>query len=121
MPPLGDDATMIPFSASVHELPADGPAVVRCQGELDGDAAAGFTATLDGLSAAEVTIDLRDVAFMDSEGARCLVRAQKDLTAAGRTLEIVVRYPSSVASLLRVAALDRVLPVRYDPPLPLAT
>lgn len=110
---------MAPFSATVHELPAGGPVVVRCHGELDGEAAPGFDVTLDGLTgAAEVTIDLREVAFMDSEGARCLVRAQKAMAAAERPLEIVVRYPSSVASLLRVAALDRVLPVRYDPPMP---
>lgn len=112
---------MAPFSATVHELPAGGPVVVRAHGELDGEAAPGFDVTLRGAfagGAGEVTIDLREVPFMDSEGARSLVRAQKELVAAGRELEIVVRYPSSVASLLRVAALDRVLPVRYDPPMP---
>lgn len=112
---------MSSFSATVHELPVGGPVVVRCHGELDGEAAPGFDVTLRPILAGrapEVTIDLRAVTFMDSEGARCLIRAQKDLVAAGRPLELVVRYPSSVASVLRVAALDRVLPVRYDPPLP---
>lgn len=108
------------FSATVHELPAGGPMVVRCHGELDADTAPGFGVTLERVLAeatAEVTIDLRAVTFMDSEGVRQLVVVQKRLAARERDLEVVVRYPGAVASLLRVAALDRVLPVRYDPPM----
>ncbi len=111
---------MGPFSATVHELPVGGPVVVRCTGELDGEATPGLDVTLGRIlreSAAEVTIDLRDVTFLDSEGIRSLVRMQQRLTAATRPLEVVVRYPSAVASVLRVSALDRVLPVRFDPPL----
>jgi anti-sigma B factor antagonist len=89
----------------------DGPAAtVAIDGELD-------LATVDQLDAAlaevesngatTVVLDLDQVAFMDSTGLRCLLRARRRAEQSGRRLRLV-RVPPDVDRLFAVTGVSEV-------------
>ena len=73
--------------AAVHELRAE------------------FAALTDG--SRPVTIDLRDVSFIDSSGIEALVAARRDAERAGGSVVLLAPSPA-VARVLEVAGLDDV-------------
>ncbi len=85
----------------------DGVTAVRFWGSVDLSVRLGGTAGLGELlgSAGPVTVDCRDVAFMDSTGLSVLVRVVRDATGAGRPVRFLGASPQ-VADLLRFAGVD---------------
>jgi anti-sigma B factor antagonist len=63
-------------------------------------------AAVRGDGAAEVVIDLRELAFMDSSGLRCLVQLDDAARADGWQLKLV-RGPDAVHRLLELTRMDQ--------------
>lgn len=96
------------------------PALVRVRGELDLDA--GRAAELDAAlrhaitdpdGAAEITVDVSQLAFCDSTGLNILLRAQSAALAHGRTLRLQAPNPQLLRLLHRTGALSH---FPLDPP-----
>jgi anti-anti-sigma factor len=89
------------------------PSVVVLRGDLDMATAPAVAVTVASRLRAgcrHLTIDLSDVTFMDSQGLNALLKAHAALAAEGGELRL--RAPSKAASsTLRLAALDRLLPI----------
>lgn len=83
---------------------------VVVRGELDALTIPEFDGILGGVIALDdgaVTVDLSAVDFMGAAGARSLLEARRELSALGRTLE-VVDAPLPVARLLAIIGWDGV-------------
>ena len=97
------------------------PSVVVLRGEVDMATAPAIEVTVRSRLRAgyrDLTIDLSDVTFMDSQGLNALVRAHAALTADGGELRL--RAPSGpVLSALSLSGLDQVLPVETSARRPL--
>lgn len=86
------------FRVDVHK--EDGATVIAIAGELDLASAPQLEEALErAQSDGSVTLDLRDLDFMDSTGLSVLVRAHQAAEAAGRTLTLV-QGPPQVQRLL---------------------
>lgn len=92
---------------------ASGP-VVRCCGELDlacaSELETAVRQVLDGNPAA-VTLDVRNVGFIDSTGLRALLNADRDARRRGVPMTVLVTE-EPVGRVLRITALEDVLPLR---------
>ena len=92
--------------------PAD-RSVVILRGEVDMATAPSIEVTVKSRlrsGCRDLTIDLSDVTFMDSQGLNALVRAHTALAADGGDLRL--RAPSkAVTAALSLTGLDRVLPI----------
>jgi anti-sigma B factor antagonist len=63
-----------------------------------------------------LVIDLTPTRFIDSSGARCLVRAAKQATAAGVELHVVCpRSNSPVRLIIDLLELERIVPIAESP------
>lgn len=98
---MHDDATPASFSVVRTD---DG---IVLGGEIDIAAVGALRAEFDDLLAAAVpiTIDLRDVSFIDSSGVEALCAARRDAERSGGS--VVLRAPSApVVRVLEVTGLD---------------
>ncbi len=95
---------------AVHGRPA-----LRVRGELDVATVAQLARCVEvELSAAPpgLVVDLTDTAFMDSSGARQLVRTAKRVAETGTALQVVCpRANSPVRLVIDLLELDRLVPV----------
>ncbi len=95
-----------PFSLSVQE--AEGETTVRVFGEVDMESSPVLKSNLIQLArtgAQHITVDMTEIAFIDSTGLHALVTALKELRDHGG--DLVVRSPSkSAARLLKLTGFD---------------
>ena len=91
----------------------DDPSVVFLRGEIDMSSAPAIGVTVEARrrsGCAEVTLDLRDVSFMDSQGLNELIKAHRALVRAGGGLRL--RAPSAPVELaLQIAGIGAVIPI----------
>lgn len=102
---------------SVSSARHDEEVVVRVCGELDLTTAAEAEAHIrevEASGATTVTLDLRELRFMDSTGLRIVLAADSRARREGRRL-LVIPGPESVHRVFRIALLDRRLDF-VDPP-----
>ena len=94
------------------------PRGLRVSGEVDASNAAllGKALAAETARGGEVTVDLRDVAFLDSTGLEHLIRAARDLEGTGRLILVSPQQP--IRRLFELVLLDRRsnVEVRDDPP-----
>jgi anti-sigma B factor antagonist len=93
--------------------PGPGPAVVALPAEIDMANAEGVGEQLRSAFTPGVTMVVADMTltmFCDSYGMRALVLARRCAAARHAQLRLVVSHPS-VLQVLKLAGLDRVLPV----------
>jgi len=85
----------------------DGVTAVRFWGSVDLEVRLGATAGLGGLRGATspMTVDCRDVSFMDSTGLSVLVRVVRDAAADGRPVRFLGAAPQ-VVELLATTGVD---------------
>jgi stage II sporulation protein AA (anti-sigma F factor antagonist) len=87
--------------------------VVVLRGEIDMSSAPAIGVTVEARRRAgctELTLDLSDVTFMDSQGLNELIRAHKALVAAGGGLRL--REPSRPVELaIQIAGIDALIPI----------
>jgi stage II sporulation protein AA (anti-sigma F factor antagonist) len=89
---------------------------IRLRGDLDLETSAYVWRELDGLTAtAEVTVDVSDLAFVDSSGLGCLFKLHRRATDAGGI--VVVRGASpALRRVMETAGLHRLLAILPDSP-----
>ena len=91
----------------------DDPSVVFLRGEIDMSSAPAIGVTVESRRRAgwlELTLDMRDVSFMDSQGLNELIKAHRTLVSSGGVLRL--RAPSpSVELALRIAGVDAIIPI----------
>ena len=98
---------------------AEGPNLtLAVKGELDMSTIPQLSESLDeqlhdGTSA--VTIDLRDLAFMDSSGLRLLIELYDRSRAEGWQLKLLCPQHEAAALVLRVTGADEALPFEEGP------
>ena len=93
----------------------DGRTTVSAAGELDLATAEEFSgAVRSGLAAGAVTIDLREVTFMDSAGVRALNTALREAAEAGRELRVSEEMHPSVVQVLELTGMLGLLPVDVE-------
>ena len=88
-----------------------GVTTIELSGEFDVSAATEFDSTVHHLHEhppEEVTIDLRNLTFIDSTGLRALIEAQMQLEAVGSAFCVIHRR-GHVADILGLTGADRVL------------
>jgi anti-anti-sigma factor len=95
--------------------PRDGRLEIAMRGELDLEDSARVDAVLTDLQSAahDVTLDLRELTFIDSSGARSLWSAHVRAREAGGSLTVIVA-PGAVRRALAVTGLDGELSVVED-------
>lgn len=81
------DSKHSPLEISVDRRGDD--AIVVVNGEVDLETSVALSETLaEVLDARHVTLDLTDVAYMDSTGLRAILVAKEDIERAGGTLDV---------------------------------
>jgi anti-sigma B factor antagonist len=84
----------------------DERAELRLMGELDLASSPAFEAELDKVpETAEIIVDLRELAFIDSTGISALVRAHQRSQQAGGSLTVVTSGEGQVFGLLQLTGL----------------
>ena len=100
---------------AVDRVSVNGRPALRVRGELDIATVTLLAAYVDDALASgtrSLVIDLTDTAFMDSSGARQLVRAAKQAAAAGTSLLVVCpRANKAVRLVIDLLELQRLVPV----------
>ena len=100
---------------AVDRVAVNGRPALRVRGELDIATVTLLAAYVDdALSSGtrSLVIDLTDTVFMDSSGARQLVRAAKQAAAAGTSLQVVCpRENKAVRLVIDLLELQRLVPV----------
>jgi anti-anti-sigma factor len=102
---------LTPLLTCDARLAGDGAAVLALAGELDISTVADVEAELEALRERDVrrlTLDLRDVAFIDSTGLRLLVTLRHHGEDGGPPLSVVAG-PPNVQRILEIAGLADVL------------
>jgi anti-anti-sigma factor len=93
----------------------DGVPVVRVSGEIDLSNAA---AVRDAIAAAAseaasvVTVDLSDIAYLDSAGISMFFRLAERLQYSRQELRLVVPQDAPIRAVLKLTKLDQVIPVQ---------
>ena len=104
---------MTDLRSRTEESDITDPSVVMLRGEIDMATAPAVNVTVASRLRAgcrDLTIDLSDVTFIDSQGFNALLKAHVALAADGGELRL--RSPSqAVTRALRLAGLDQLLPV----------
>ncbi|HEX8207367.1 MAG TPA: STAS domain-containing protein [Solirubrobacteraceae bacterium] len=96
---------------------ADGETAISVGGELDlANADQLGAAVREGLASGDVTVDLSDLAFMDSAGVRALNAALREADAAGRRLRVRKAMQPSVVQILELTGMMALLDVADDAP-----
>lgn len=80
------DSKHSPLEISVDRRGDD--AIVVVNGEVDLESSVVLSGTLAELNARHVTLDLTEVAYMDSTGLRAILVAKEDVERAGGTLDV---------------------------------
>jgi anti-anti-sigma factor len=100
---------------AVVRAAVDGRPALRVRGELDVATAEQLAACVtDELSSGprSLVVDLTDTVFLDSSGARQLVRTAKQAAAAGTALQVVCpRDNAPVRLVIDLLELERLVPV----------
>ena len=108
-------APEVDFAISTEQRP-DGTTVVALVGELDLYRLPALTEALESAtSAGRVTVDLREVTFLDSTTLALLIREQRRLRDDGRELLVVVG-PETPLTAFAVTGLDRMLTIQHVDP-----
>jgi anti-sigma B factor antagonist len=97
---------------------ADGKAVVVAHGDIDLDTVAGLRDCLAGClarNATDITVDMRDLTFIDSTGLSVLAITTKRLGDNGGRL-VVRNPPPNARKVLEITGLDSVVTIEYDTP-----
>lgn len=98
----------------MHRIVVDrvsGSTIVTATGELDAFVTPDLTSAFEAVRAEpRVLADLDGVSFMDSTALGLLVRAARELEAAGSRFRVVLPG-GSARRIFEITALDRVLPV----------
>jgi anti-sigma B factor antagonist len=93
----------------------DGRTTIAVTGELDianvGELA---TAVHEALAGGDVTIDLRELTFMDSAGVQTLNTALREATEAGRDMRVVAAMQPAVAQILELTGMMGLLTLAED-------
>jgi anti-sigma B factor antagonist len=95
------------------ERPGEGTVVVHATGRMDADAAPELKQNLREIAkggTTTVTVDLKDVTFIDSSGLSALVSGLKALREHGGALLLCRPQPQAMKAL-RLTLLDRVFPI----------
>ena len=91
----------------------DDPSVVVLRGDIDMSSASAIGVTVESRRRAgwsDLTLDMRDVSFMDSQGLNELIKAHRTLVNDGGRLRL--RSPSPPVELaLRIAGVDAIIPI----------
>lgn len=89
------------------------PVIVPLPSEIDiTNSSAAWASLRDMLDNRDLVIaDMTGTTFCDSSGLRMLVAARDRAASSGSTLRIVVKPDGSVARVLSIAGLDRMLPI----------
>jgi len=89
-----------------------GAVVVRCTGEVDMSNADQLGVAIETTSAADVIVDLSDLAYLDSSGINAIDQAYRSLRSKNRSFRIVAPPGSAAEWTYRVAGFDpdRLLP-----------
>ena len=90
-----------------------GALVVHLKGELDQHSAVNLRINLDKKimdGASHLIFDLSELEFMDSSGIGIIIGRYKNITALGGTASVAGAKPH-VEKILRMAALDRIIPI----------
>lgn len=74
---------------SIEVVNYDDSHVIYLRGELDASCAAGLSDRLDELAHSTVTVDLRDLMFIDAAGLGALISARNRIVARGDDLTLV--------------------------------
>ncbi len=91
---------------------AEGWTTVSVAGELDLATAGGLSdAVRRGFETGGVTLDLRDVTFMDSSGVRALNTALREAAEHGRELRVTEGLHPSVVQVLELTGMLGLLPL----------
>ncbi|MGY1697741.1 MULTISPECIES: STAS domain-containing protein [unclassified Geodermatophilus] len=100
---------------AVHRAAGHGRPALRVRGELDIATVPQLAECVDAELAAgtrSLVIDLTDTVFMDSSGARQLVRAARQAAEAGTALQVVCpRENHAVRLVIDLLELQRLVPV----------
>jgi anti-sigma B factor antagonist len=113
---VGSDRAEPPIFSLDVTAGDDGCATVSVAGELDMATADDFSrAVRSGLATGAVTIDLREVTFMDSAGVRALNTALRESAEAGRELRVTQEMHPSVVQVLELTGMLGLLPVEHRP------
>ena len=103
---MGSDRADLPIFALDVGAADDGRTTVSVTGELDIATADEFSrAVRSGLGTGAVTIDLRDVTFMDSAGVRALNTALRESAENGRELRVAKAMHPSVVQVLEMTGM----------------
>lgn len=92
----------------------DGARVLLIAGEIDLTTSTRFATTLTGALAPDTTLilDMSAVTFMDAQGLRVLLAAQRGVAALGARLAIVPSPP--VSRILEITGADQHLDLHHD-------
>jgi anti-anti-sigma factor len=103
----------------VERTTVAGRPALTVRGELDLSTAPQLTSAVDtaiGSGIRQLVIDLTPTRFVDSSGARALVRTAKQARAAGVELHVICpRSNSPVRLVIDILELDRVVPLAESP------
>jgi anti-sigma B factor antagonist len=113
-PPVGSDwQALFPSPLFAITATSEGDSYVICvEGELDLSECSRFESALreaEASPATRILLDLDELAFIDAAGLGVLVAAWRRSAVDGNRLQ-VTRGGGSVANMLRLTALDTVLP-----------
>jgi anti-anti-sigma factor len=100
--------------ASIEADTGGSTVTVRIRGEIDASNAAVITRDIRNVVKEEdapLHLDLTEVTFIDSAGLRMLQQFERACTASATPLRVTIQANSTVAQLLEITALDRVLNV----------
>jgi anti-anti-sigma factor len=100
--------------ASIEAYAGGSALTVRIRGEIDASNATVITRDIRNVMKEEdapLHLDLTEVTFIDSAGLRMLQQFERVCAASATPLRVTVEADSTVAQLLEITALDRVLNV----------
>ena len=99
------------FSLTVRQTAGDGQTAVHVMGDVDLTTAEELDREVRAqMLHAPVLLDLSGVSFMDSSGLRVLDALVRHSRAGGGQLSIDARLPGSVAQILELTGMTKILP-----------
>ena len=100
------------FSLRVRQTPNGGQTAVHVSGDVDITTADDLDREVRAqMERAPVLLDLSEVTFMDSSGLRALDALVRHSRAGGGQLHIDAMLPGSVAQILELTGMMKILPV----------
>lgn len=102
-----------PPNFEITDSPNGSGVTVRVEGELDMDTAQTLSEHLDqclASDAGDLTLDLREISFMDSSGLRCLIELNDRCREHSRRLRMIPPEHEAAVQVLRATGADTALP-----------